>query len=102
MRNAIRCSFILIGIAATQTLRAEEQPTGLFNGHMVSQSQTPAQVREAADAENKVTIVFADYFKDATMRVDYFHTANATCDEIAIDEIYINGIWAGNPKSPKS
>jgi hypothetical protein len=31
------------------------------------------------------------------MRVDYFHTANATCDEIAIDQIYINDVWAGNP-----
>jgi len=43
-------------------------------------------------------IDFADYFEDATMRIDYFHTANATCDEIAVDQIYINDIWAGNPK----
>ena len=43
-------------------------------------------------------IDFADYFEDATMRIDYFHTANATCDEIAVDQIYINGTWAGNPK----
>jgi len=41
---------------------------------------------------------FADYFEDATMRIDYFHTANATCDEIAVDQIYISGTWAGNPK----
>ena len=44
------------------------------------------------------TISFQDYFEDATMRIDYFHTANATDDEIAVDQIYINGIWAGNPK----
>jgi len=44
------------------------------------------------------TIDFQDYFEDATMRIDYFHTANATDDEIAIDQIYINDIWAGNPK----
>jgi len=43
-------------------------------------------------------IDFADYFEDTTMRIDYFHTANATCDEIAVDQIYINDIWAGNPK----
>jgi hypothetical protein len=41
---------------------------------------------------------FADYFEDATMRIDYFHTANATCDEIAVDQIYVNDVWAGNPK----
>jgi hypothetical protein len=41
-------------------------------------------------------IDFADYFEDATMRIDYFHTANATCDEIAIDQIYVSNIWAGN------
>ena len=40
---------------------------------------------------------FADYFEDATMRIDYFHTANATCDEIAVDQIIINDTWAGNP-----
>jgi len=44
------------------------------------------------------TINFQDYFEDATMRIDYFHTANATDDEIAVDQIYIDGIWAGNPK----
>ena len=44
------------------------------------------------------TIDFADYVEDATMRIDYFHTANATCDEIAVDQIYISGTWAGNPK----
>jgi len=38
-------------------------------------------------------IDFADYFEDTTMRIDYFHTANATCDEIAVDQIYINDIW---------
>ena len=43
-------------------------------------------------------IDFADYFEDATMRIDYFHTANATCDEIAVDQIYISDTWAGNPK----
>ena len=40
---------------------------------------------------------FADYFEDATMRIDYFHTAHATCDEIAVDQITINDTWAGNP-----
>ena len=44
------------------------------------------------------TIDFADYFEDATMRIDYFHTASAEYDQINIDQILVNGIWAGNPK----
>ena len=32
-------------------------------------------------------IDFDDYFEDATLRLDYFHTAHATCDEIALDQI---------------
>jgi hypothetical protein len=43
-------------------------------------------------------IDFADTFEDATMRIDYFHTANATCDEYAVDQICISDGWAGNPK----
>ncbi len=43
-------------------------------------------------------VEFADYFEDATMRIDYFHTAHATCDEIAIDQICVSDTWAGNPK----
>lgn len=33
---------------------------------------------------------FSDDFEDATMRIDYFHTANATCDEIAVDQITVS------------
>lgn len=44
-------------------------------------------------------IEFSDYFDDATMRVDYFHTACGDYDQINIDQIVVNGIWAGNPKN---
>jgi len=41
---------------------------------------------------------FNAFFKDHTMRVDYFHQGNATEDQITLDHIYVNGQWAGNPK----
>ncbi len=41
---------------------------------------------------------FGDYFEDATMRIDYYHTANAVEEEINIDQIYIRDRWAGNPR----
>ena len=44
------------------------------------------------------TLDFTSYFEDATMRVDYFHTAHAGCDEIAIDQIYVSDAWAGSRK----
>ncbi|MCF7974074.1 MAG: IgA Peptidase M64 [Phycisphaerae bacterium] len=44
-------------------------------------------------------IEFADHFEDATLRIDYFHTAHATCDEIALDEMTLSDTWAGNPEN---
>jgi len=54
-----------------------------------------AALGPAAYAE---AINFAGYFEDATLRIDYFHTAHATCDEIAVDQISVTETWAGNPK----
>ncbi len=44
-------------------------------------------------------INFTDYFEDKTMRVDYFHTVNAEQEDISIDQIYVRGVWAGNPET---
>jgi hypothetical protein len=43
-------------------------------------------------------VEFEQYFEDATLRIDYFHTAHATCDEIAVDQISRHDTWAGNPR----
>ena len=40
-------------------------------------------------------IPFDDYFENATMRIDYYHTGDANVEFIAIDQIYKQGIWAG-------
>jgi hypothetical protein len=41
---------------------------------------------------------FGDYFTDQTLRVDYYHTGDAKDEVFALDKIYKQGIWAGNPK----
>ena len=41
-------------------------------------------------------IPFERFFLDKTMRVDYFHTGNATADIFSIDQIYEEPIWAGS------
>ncbi|MGE5363809.1 MAG: M64 family metallopeptidase [Bacteroidota bacterium] len=43
--------------------------------------------------------VFNDFFIDATMRVDYYHTGNSADEIITVDRIYRQGIWAGSTKN---
>ncbi len=38
---------------------------------------------------------FDDYFLDATMRIDYFHTGDHAEETVAIDQIYKQGPWSG-------
>jgi IgA Peptidase M64/Peptidase M64 N-terminus len=41
-------------------------------------------------------VTFASYFKDKTMRLDYFHSGNATEDRFAVDRILSDGPWPGS------
>ena len=49
-------------------------------------------------ARSTQAVDFDRYFEDATLRIDYFHTAHATCDEIALDQISVTETWAVNPQ----
>jgi hypothetical protein len=40
--------------------------------------------------------VFGEYFRDKTMRVDYFHSGDAGQEFIALDRIVSDGVWAGS------
>src|SRR4030066_105032 len=44
-------------------------------------------------------IDFNLYFHDQTLRIDYYHAGNASEENITLDNIYIQGTWAGNPTS---
>jgi hypothetical protein len=44
--------------------------------------------------ENK--IIFSDFFKDKTMRLDFFHTGNFQREIFSIDRIISDGIWSGS------
>jgi hypothetical protein len=50
-------------------------------------------------ALSQTQVNFDDYFIDQTLRVDYYHTGDATNEVIALDKIYKQGPWAGNPNS---
>ncbi|MCU0645310.1 MAG: M64 family metallo-endopeptidase [bacterium] len=45
------------------------------------------------------SLQFNDYFLDKTMRIDYYHIGDAKEEFITIDQIYQQGIWAGNPNN---
>lgn len=42
---------------------------------------------------------FEDYFIDSTLRVDYYHTGNAHEEVMAVDQMFRQGVWAGNPRN---
>ncbi len=41
-------------------------------------------------------VKFDDYFKDKTMRLDYFHSGNFKEEHFAVDRIISDGIWPGS------
>lgn len=46
-------------------------------------------------AQNDVK--FDKYFKNQTLRIDYYHTGNADEEFFSLDQMYLQGVWAGNP-----
>jgi len=40
---------------------------------------------------------FSTFFVNQTLRIDYFHTGDAKTEVFALDKIYRQGEWAGNP-----
>ena len=44
-------------------------------------------------------IAFDEYFIDKTMRIDYFHVGDAREETATVDQVYLQGIWAGSLKN---
>jgi hypothetical protein len=47
----------------------------------------------------KGNVNFGKYFKDRTMRVDYFHSGTAAEEHFATDRVVSDGIWSGSKSS---
>lgn len=45
---------------------------------------------------NNGNLKFDTYFKDKTMRLDYFHTGTATEEHFSVDQTVCDGIWPGS------
>lgn len=48
---------------------------------------------------SQTVLDFDKYFKNATMRIDYYHIADAKSESITLDKVYRQGIWAGSKKN---
>jgi len=44
-------------------------------------------------------VAFDRYFIDQTMRVDYFHIGNAKEEMVTLDQVRVQGVWAGSRKN---
>jgi len=44
------------------------------------------------------SVRFDDYFLDKTLRVDYYHVGDAKEELVTLDQMYVGGTWAGNPR----
>jgi hypothetical protein len=47
----------------------------------------------------QTSVSFEQFFENATMRIDYYHIADAQSELITIDKIYRQGIWAGSKRN---
>ncbi len=69
---------------------------------------TPSQPEQAKHASEEITeinvvnkgnVAFDDFFKNKTMRLDYFHTGNSKTEHFAVDKILSDGEWYGSTKT---
>lgn len=63
----------------------------------IQPSQEPAAATEIV-AVNNGDVPFDKYFLDKTMRLDFFHTGNATEEMFAVDKVLSDGPWGGSRK----
>ncbi len=50
------------------------------------------------NVKNNGDVEFEKYFRDKTMRLDYFHSGTANEEHFATDRILLDGIWSGSKK----
>jgi hypothetical protein len=82
----------------------------LLIGLVVLFAFTPSQTEQTTEKHvsevvaeinvvNQGNVAFADFFKNKTMRLDYFHTGNSEAEHFATDKIISDGEWYGSKKT---
>jgi len=52
-----------------------------------------------ANARAQQPVQFSDFFKNKSMRIDFYHTGTSTEEHITLDHVYVYGQWAGAQKT---
>jgi len=83
---------LLIGIALIFACNPNqnEQTTDTSNDY--------TEVIKEINVINKGNVSFTNFFKNKTMRLDYFHTGNSETEHFAVDKILSDGEWHGSTK----
>jgi hypothetical protein len=70
------------------------------NKNKVENTQPSPDTAAATEivAVNNGDVPFDKYFLDKTMRLDFFHTGNATEEMFAVDKVLSDGPWGGSRK----
>ncbi len=55
-----------------------------------------SEVIEKIEIVNNGNVNFDDYFKNKTMRLDYYHTGNSETEHFATDKVLSDGKWYGS------
>jgi hypothetical protein len=74
----------------------------LFSCTQSGEKTAKTEIKASAPAVNvtdKGNAVFSDWFTDKTMRLDYYHSGNATEERFARDEVVSDGIWSSSKSS---
>jgi len=48
---------------------------------------------------SQTSVSFEQFFENTSMRIDYYHIADAQSELITIDKIYRQGVWAGSKRN---
>lgn len=97
MKKIITIIFCLIIVVNTQP--AYQSPSspdfiGIRRTGKADALLQQRQVRQTGDAADKVK--FDDYFIDATLRLDFYHTGNKDTEAISFEKLVEEGQWSGS------
>ena len=83
-----KLSLILLGIATIVACSTNQTET--------IKDKHPSEVISEFNIVNNGNVAFNDFFKNKTMRLDYFHTGNSETEYFAVDKILSDGEWNGS------
>lgn len=67
-----------------------------YTAHLQILSGPATYIEESASEVPAGKVAFENFFLDKTMRLDFYHSGNASDDHFATDQVVSDGIWPGS------